>query len=168
MMLPQRSQSRMLRDLPSVQTLKQHPKRPRPKEKHWKKGIARSKQVARTEPRKRLKLANEPKLRHIPLSGMQLPVRWATLEGTRFPIADFSQQLRHADRVVLHSTGPTLSATSSEGEEWLEDRILKLEQVVEQLKAAMRNRTNLVEEERIAKIEHEEQVKSERPSWRKG
>jgi hypothetical protein len=84
---------------------------------------------------KRQKLTNKPMLRHIPLSGMQWPVRWATLEdeGAGFAIAD-TQQLRHAPRVVRHNTGPTMSEGGGEA------RIARLEQMVHQLKAELGNR----------------------------
>ena len=109
------------------------------------------------EDSKRQKLANKPMLRHIPLSGMQWPVRWPTLEdeGARFPIAD-TQQLRHAPRVVRHNTGPTMSKGGGEA------RIASLEQMVHQLKAELGNRRTLLED-RVSSLESRKRKESCKP-----
>jgi hypothetical protein len=106
---------------------------------------------------KRQKLTNKPMLRHIPLSGMQWPVRWATLEdeGAGFAIAD-TQQLRHAPRVVRHNTGPTMSEGGGEA------RIARLEQMVHQLKAELGNRRTLLEE-RVSSLESRKRKESCKP-----
>jgi hypothetical protein len=146
----------------------QHPKQPLSKmeEKHSKTGMARSKQMVESGSRKRQKIVKETGWRTIPLSeaqvGLSFPWRNLGNERAEFLIADPTQQLTHAP-----TTEPTPTAASSAcaGEEVLQDRIMRLEHVVEQLKAESRNRTTL--EERVAILEQVDKVRKSRTRTRK-
>jgi hypothetical protein len=146
----------------------QHPKQPLSKmeEKHSKTGMARSKQMVESGSRKRQKIVKETGWRTIPLSEAQvgLSFPWRNLGNKRaeFLIADPTQQLTHAP-----TTEPTPTAASSAcaGEEVRQDRIMRLEHVVEQLKAESRNRTTL--EERVAILEQVDKVRKSRTRTRK-
>jgi hypothetical protein len=123
------------------QTLNQY-QRPKMGENHWKTGIAGSQRVGEQELRKTQTIVKEPTSRAtIPSSEMQRgqTSRIIRDKGTRFSIAD------HAPRGIRPNTRPTPTA----GDEFLQDRIVKLEQIVVQL----RKRTTLVEEEMAARME---------------
>jgi hypothetical protein len=142
----------------------QHPKQPLPKmeEKHSKTGMPRSNQVVKSRSRKRQKIAGR---RTIPLSevrvGLPFPRRNLGNKRAEFPIADPAPKLRHAP-----TTEPTATAASSAcgGEEVPQDRITRLEHMVEQLKADLRNRTTL--EERVA-MEQVDKVRKSQSRKRK-
>jgi hypothetical protein len=123
------------------QTLNQY-QRPKMGENHWKTGIADPQRVGEQELSKTYTIVKEPTSRAtIPSSEMQRgqTSRIVRDKGTRFSIAD------HAPRGIRPNTRPTPTA----GDEFLQDRIVKLEQIVVQL----RKRTTLVEEEKAARME---------------
>jgi hypothetical protein len=120
------------------QTLNQY-QRPKMGENHWKTGIADPQRVGEQELSKTYTIVKEPTSRAtIPSSEMQRG-QTSRIISPRFSIAD------HAPRVIRPNTRPTPTA----GDEFLQDRIVKLEQIVVQL----RKRTTLVEEEMAARME---------------
>jgi hypothetical protein len=134
-------------------------------EKHSKTGMPRSNQVVKSRSRKRQKIVKEAGRRTIPLSevrvGLPFPRRNLGNKRAEFPIADPAPKLRHAP-----TTEPTATAASSAcgGEEVPQDRITRLEHMVEQLKADLRNRTTL--EERVA-MEQVDKVRKSQSRKRK-
>jgi hypothetical protein len=151
-----------------LENVVQQPKQPLAKmeEKHRKTGIARSNQVVKSGWRKRQRIVKETGRRTITLSEVQvgLPFPGGNLGNKRaeFPIADPTQQLRHTP-----TTEPTATAASSAcgGEEVLQDRITRLEHIVEQLKEGLRNRMTL--EERVALLEQVDKVRKSQSRKRK-
>jgi hypothetical protein len=133
----------------------QHAEQPLPtmEEKHWKTGTARSERVGEQDLGKRQTLVKELSHTPIPLEMKRVgrPVRGRISGDKGTPIADPTQQLRHTDRV---DTGPTQTVTLSgcEGVEVLQDRIVRLEQVVDRLKAELGNRRTLLDE-RVSGLE---------------
>jgi hypothetical protein len=123
---------------------------PTMEEKHWETEIARSERVGEQDLGKRQTLVKELSRIRIPfpLSETQpvgQPARERISGDKGAPIADPTQ---HADRV---DNGPTPTATLSE-REGLQDRIVRLEQVVDQLKAELGNRRTLLDE-RVSGLE---------------
>jgi hypothetical protein len=148
--------------MPSVQ----HEEQPRPREKRWKTGSARSKQVVEAESIKRQKLVKEPVFRsHILLFDMKRvgqPVRWRTLrkKSPEFAMTSNIQGAQYVHRVVSPNTEPAMSESGGK------DRIAKLEQMVKQLNTEWSNKSTFLEE-RVARLEQVNHVRKAESRKRK-